>query len=115
MTALKRLAGAHGTREEELDQLLRDEVFVDLFKVVREAMRISQPSYSIKKVEAFYMDERDTAVTDGGDSVIDVRALARGRTTTTILEAIADYNRDDCLSRAAFAARADRPNTEDAR
>ena len=70
VTALKRLAGAHGTREEELDQLLRDEVFVDLYKVVKEGMLISQPSYSIKKVEAFYMDERDTAVTDGGDSVI---------------------------------------------
>jgi hypothetical protein len=27
-------AGAQGTREEELDQLLRDEVFVDLYKVV---------------------------------------------------------------------------------
>ena len=44
VTALKRIAGAHGTREEELDQLLRDEVFVDLYKVVREAMLISQPS-----------------------------------------------------------------------
>jgi hypothetical protein len=57
VTALKRLAGAHGTHEEELDQLLRDEVFVDLYKVVRESMLISQPSYSIKKVEAFYMEQ----------------------------------------------------------
>ena len=38
VTALKRIAGAHGTREEELDQLLRDEVFVDLYRVVREAL-----------------------------------------------------------------------------
>ena len=97
ITALKRLAASHGTCEEELDQLLRDQVFVDLFKVVREAVRISQPSYSIKKVEAFYMDERETAVTDGGDSVIMFeRWLEDG--DETILEAIADYNRDDCLS-----------------
>lgn len=97
VTALKRLAGAHGTREEELDQLLRDEVFVDLYKVVREAMLISQPSYSIKKVEAFYMGSRDTAVTDGGDSVIMFeRWLEEGG--ESILEEIAAYNRDDCLS-----------------
>jgi predicted RecB family nuclease len=97
VTALKRIAGAHGTREEELDQLLRDEVFVDLYKVVREAMLISQPSYSIKKVEAFYMDGRDTAVTDGGDSVIMFeRWLEEG--DEAILGEIADYNRDDCIS-----------------
>lgn len=97
VTALKRLAGAHGTREEELDQLLRDQVFVDLYKVVKEAMLISQPSYSIKKVEAFYMDERETAVTDGGDSVIMFeRWLEEG--DDAILDEIAAYNRDDCVS-----------------
>jgi predicted RecB family nuclease len=99
VTALKRLAGAHGTREEELDQLLRDQVFVDLFKVVREAVLISQPSYSIKKVEAFYMEERETSVTDGGDSVIEFeRWLEGGGKDETILVAIAEYNRDDCVS-----------------
>ena len=97
VTALKRLVGAHGTREEELDELLRGEVFVDLLKVVREALLISQPSYSIKKVEAFYMEQRDTAVTDGGDSVIEFeRWLEEG--DDGILAAIADYNRDDCVS-----------------
>ena len=97
VTALKRIAGAHGTREEELDQLLRDEVFVDLYKVVREAMLISQPSYSIKKVEAFYMDQRDTAVTDGGDSVVMFERWLE-EDDAKILEEIADYNRDDCIS-----------------
>jgi uncharacterized protein len=97
VTALKRLAGVHGTREEELDQLLRDQVFVDLYKVVKEAMLISQPSYSIKKVEAFYMEQRDTAVTDGGDSVVMFeRWLEEG--DGAILEEIAAYNRDDCVS-----------------
>ena len=40
--------------EAELDQLLREERFVDLYPVVRQSMRISKDSYSIKKVEAFY-------------------------------------------------------------
>jgi hypothetical protein len=97
VTALKRLAGAHGTREEELDQLLRDEVFVDLYKVVRESMLISQPSYSIKKVEAFYMEQRDTAVSDGGASIVMFEQwLEKGE--EAILDEIAAYNRDDCLS-----------------
>jgi uncharacterized protein len=97
ITALKRLAATHGTCEEELDQLLRDEVFVDLYKVVREAVRISQPSYSIKKVEAFYMQERETTVTDGGDSVIMFEQwLDSGE--QKILDDIAAYNEDDCAS-----------------
>jgi uncharacterized protein len=97
VTALKRLAGAHGTREEELDQLLRDEVFVDLYKVVRESMLISQPSYSIKKVEAFYMEQRDTAVSDGGASIVMFEQwLEQGE--QSILDDIAAYNHDDCLS-----------------
>ena len=101
MTALKRLAGQHGTREDEVDELLRDEVFVDLYKVVREAMRIGQPSYWLKKVEAFYMDQRDTAVTDGDDSVIEFeRWLDQGGRggDQTILDEIAAYNEDDCVS-----------------
>jgi predicted RecB family nuclease len=34
-TALQRLMGQHGTREDDLDDLLRGEVLVDLFRVVR--------------------------------------------------------------------------------
>ena len=49
-----RLTGRHGTREAEFDQLLRGERLVDLYAVVRQGIRISKPSYSIKKVEDFY-------------------------------------------------------------
>ena len=41
-TALQRLMGEHGTREDEVDDLLRGEVLVDLFRVVRQALRISR-------------------------------------------------------------------------
>src|SRR5262245_22403944 len=47
-TALKRLMGFHGTREEAVDRLLRERRLIDLYGVVRQSMRISQPSYSIK-------------------------------------------------------------------
>jgi predicted RecB family nuclease len=53
-TALKRLAMVHGTRETQLDDLLRRRKLVDLYKVVREGVRISEPRYSIKNLEVFY-------------------------------------------------------------
>jgi predicted RecB family nuclease len=97
-TALKRLMGQHGTRENEVDDLLRSQRLVDLYAVVRQAVRISQPSYSIKKVEAFYLDgQRETSVTDGADSIVEFeRYLESG--DRGVLEAIERYNEDDCVS-----------------
>ena len=51
---LKRLAGRHATREEELDQLLRGRVFVDLYRVVRQGLRVGVERYSIKNLEPLY-------------------------------------------------------------
>src|SRR5205085_9427418 len=44
-SALKRLAMMHGTRETQVDDLLRQGRLVDLHQVVREALRVSEPSY----------------------------------------------------------------------
>ena len=57
-TAIKRLAGRYGTREEEVDRLLRGEVFVDLHRAVRQGIRASLESYSIKRLEPLYDFER---------------------------------------------------------
>ena len=96
-TALRRLMGLHATREEEVDRLLRGKVLVDLYAVVRQALRVSQPNYSIKSIEAFYMDERATEVAEGGDSIIAFeRYLETGE--QSLLEAIERYNEDDCGS-----------------
>jgi uncharacterized protein len=65
-TALKRLACQHGTREAALDDMLRHGVLVDLYKVVRESLRISEPSYSIKYVEHFYRPARQGDVQNAG-------------------------------------------------
>src|SRR3954454_7658425 len=89
--------GLHATREDEVDHLLRNEVLVDLYAVVRQGLRISQPSYSIKKVEAFYMEARNTEVAEGGDSIIAFEEfLDTG--DRSLLEAIACYKYDDCGS-----------------
>jgi len=96
-TALKRLMGLHATREDEIDHLLRNEILVDLYAVVRQGLRISQPSYSIKKVEAFYMEQRDTEVAEGGDSIIAFEEFLETG-DRSLLEAIERYNDDDCRS-----------------
>jgi uncharacterized protein len=51
---IKRLAARHGTCIDEVDQLLRAKIFVDLYRVVRQSLRASVESYSIKKLEGFY-------------------------------------------------------------
>src|SRR3546814_6609176 len=70
-TALKRLAMLHGTREVEVDDLLRHHKLVDLYRVVREALRTSEPGYSIKNMEKFYLpDSRQGEVKTGGESIV---------------------------------------------
>ena len=53
-TAMKRLMGKYATRADELDDMLRAEVFVDLYSVVRKGLRAGVDSYSIKRLEPFY-------------------------------------------------------------
>ncbi|TDP74731.1 TM0106 family RecB-like putative nuclease [Roseateles toxinivorans] len=96
-SALKRLASFHATREVEVDNLLRRRALVDLYKVVREGIRISEPSYSIKYVEHFYRPARAGDVQNAGASIV---FYERWRETQDpqLLQDIEDYNRDDVVS-----------------
>src|SRR3954447_4273669 len=94
VTALKQLTGGYGVREAELDQLLREERFVDLYPVVRQSMRISKESYSIKKVEEFYGRSHEGAVASGLGSVLMYEQwLVDGEASK--LAAIESYNKED--------------------
>lgn len=102
-TALKRLMGRHGTREEEVDTLLRHGVFVDLYQIVRRGLRVGAESYSIKKIEALYMPPRAGDVTGAVESVVYYarwRQSGQGRDPegSAILRQIRDYNMADCVS-----------------
>lgn len=95
--AVKRLMQRHATRAEEVDVLLRGDVLVDLLNVVRQGVRASVESYSLKQIEKFYLPAREGPVTEAGFSVVEFeRWLKTGE--ASILQAIADYNRDDCVS-----------------
>ncbi|MBK9144991.1 MAG: TM0106 family RecB-like putative nuclease [Candidatus Melainabacteria bacterium] len=103
-TALRKLMGRYGTRERELDDLLRNEVLVDLLPIVRQSLRVGQPSYSIKYIERLYRPDRSgKEVSTAMDSVVFYkRWLDSGDSqdwqTSSILRDIRDYNKDDCDS-----------------
>ncbi|WP_066460788.1 TM0106 family RecB-like putative nuclease [Sanguibacter suarezii] len=106
VTALRRLVGRHGVGEEVLDDLLREGVLVDLYSTVRQSVRVSQPSYSIKKLEPLYMgdDLRNEALDNAADSITEyaracaLREAGDDSDSRAVLDLIADYNRYDCLS-----------------
>ncbi len=95
--ALKRLAGQFASRGDLLDKFLRNELFVDLFTVVRQGLFASQPGYSLKKMEAFYEFKRETVTLGGDDSIVMFEAWLESR-DDTLLADIERYNADDCRS-----------------
>jgi uncharacterized protein len=101
VTALKRLMSLHGTRESQVDDLLRRRKFVDLYRVVRETIRVSEPSYSIKSIETFYRGKREGEVTNAGASIVFYERWKEAR-DDAILEEIRRYNEDDCRSTEAL-------------
>jgi predicted RecB family nuclease len=96
-TALKKLMSLHGTREADVDNLLRAQKMVDLYKVVREGIRVSEPRYSIKNIEHFYLESRTGDVTNAGASIV---YYERWKETgdPQLLQDIEDYNYDDVRS-----------------
>jgi uncharacterized protein len=96
ITALRRLTCEYGTREEELDDLLRGEVFVDLYKVVSQGLRLSHERYGLKQVETFYF-ERKADLRAGDDSILLYEEYLE-KHDPAVLDAIAAYNEEDCLS-----------------
>jgi predicted RecB family nuclease len=95
--AIKRLMQRHGTRIDEVDRLLRGGILVDLYNVVRQGVRASVESYSIKKIEKFYLPAREGPVTEAGFSVVTYETWLRDGDARHLAD-LADYNRDDCVS-----------------
>ncbi len=97
IAALRRLTADHRTGEAAMDQLQRERRFVDLHKVVSGALIASERGYSIKDLEAFYMDKRAGEVATAGASVV-VYERWRHNSDPELLQQIEDYNRTDCIS-----------------
>ena len=102
-TAIKRMAGQHSTCVDEVDELLRGEVLVDMFRAVRQGLRASVESYSIKKLEPFYEYQRDVNLPDANLALHTFQTVlafgpGEGSTPEACVPAIEGYNRDDCVS-----------------
>lgn len=80
--------------------MLRAGLFVDLYAVVRHAIRASIESYSIKKLEPLYAFERTVGLPDASAVLAKVQAsLELGDFDGIGKEeqsAVTGYNRDDC-------------------
>jgi uncharacterized protein len=100
--AFKRLMGRYAACEPELDRLLRGRRFVDLYAIVRQAIRAGVEHYSIKDLEPFYEFRRAVALDEAGDKrrlvevALEMNDLAA--VTGDIRAAVEGYNRDDCRS-----------------
>jgi len=106
--ALRRLMGKYGICEQETDDLLRGEVFVDLYKIVRQAVAIGEPSYSLKYVEHLYRGRREGEVGTASESMVFYQRWliapdGDSPASSAILKQIRDYNEEDCRSTAELA------------
>jgi predicted RecB family nuclease len=100
-TAVKRLMSRHGTMVHEVDELLRRKVFVDLFGVARQGVRIGTESYSLKALEPVFGFRRDAELRGAPGSMRRWQGyLDNG--DTRLLDEIAAYNEDDCRSTLAL-------------
>lgn len=103
---LSAMAARYGIREAEVDTLLREGVFVDLYPLVLRTVRVGSRSYSIKKLEPLYMGEdvRTSDVQKGDDSIVQyvaarqLAAAGESSEADAVLADLADYNRYDCVS-----------------
>lgn len=103
-SALKRLMGRYATREDEVDRMLRAELFVDLLTATRQALWASVERYSIKDLEQFYGYTRDVALREANANRHTLELLLENGqpqdVTGEMHRIVEQYNRDDCISAA---------------
>ena len=78
-TTLKRLAMRHETRQEELDEILKNGLLVDLFKILKKSLRFSTSSLSLKKIEKVYGRSHKGDVATASDSIIQYEHIIKLR------------------------------------
>jgi predicted RecB family nuclease len=99
-TALRKLRLRYESRGDELDEFLRGGVFVDLYGVVRQGVRVGTESYSIKKLEPLYGFKRKVELEEATlcRNAIEIALQSGQMPTDDIIEKVRGYNEDDCVS-----------------
>jgi predicted RecB family nuclease len=104
--AVGALMGRFATREDEVDDLFRLGVFVDLYRVVRQGVQAGVESYSIKRLEPLCGYVRQVDLRAATASLIEFEAALEDGTAADDAgrqRVVAGYNEDDC--RATLALR----------
>jgi predicted RecB family nuclease len=104
--ALKRLMGRYATREGEIDRMLRGGLFVDLYAVVKQGIRASIESYTIKNLEVFCGYTRAVSLADVRPALASLQGALELGDLAQISEqdraVVETYNWDDCASACAL-------------
>jgi predicted RecB family nuclease len=98
--AIKRLVLRYATREEEVNRLLRGEVFIDLHSITKQSVRASVEQYSLKEMEKFCDYNRRVPLPEASQA----RHFLEHQLEMTQSPALTDdawgiverYNEDDC-------------------
>ena len=105
-SALKRLMGRYASRQEEIDRMLHGQLFVDLLQVVRQGIRASVESYSIKELEKFFGFNRGTPLKDASRALANIQTALEmadpEAVTQELKDTVTGYNKDDCFSAKAL-------------
>jgi predicted RecB family nuclease len=100
--ALKKLSCRHKTREEAVDQLLREHVLVDLYPIARHSLIASVEGYTLKQLEALHGFERASELRDAARAMQLfgwwLETKDESVSVAAVRECIETYNRDDCFS-----------------
>jgi uncharacterized protein len=105
-SAIKRLASRNALFEEEVDKILRAELFVDLFSVIKETLRASVESYSLKDMELFTDYRREANLRLASEArrkmsiALDFNVFSS--ISVTEYDLIELYNQDDCRATHAI-------------
>lgn len=105
--ALKRLADRYGIYQTAVAELLEGGYFVDLYKVVKSSIMVSQEGYSIKQLENYYSFQRvsDVKEAKGSMDAYDqyLTALTENPASAEVIKRqVIAYNQDDCASTLAL-------------
>lgn len=100
-TVLSDLSGRYASREDEVDDFLRQDVLCDLLPIVKQGLRAGVEEYSLKQLEQFHRFVRETDPWEAARSRR-IFERARGGSVTddlpTVLATVENYNREDCES-----------------
>jgi predicted RecB family nuclease len=112
-STLKQMAGRFASYTNELDDLLRDQRFVDLMTIVKQSVRVGARGYSIKNLEPLYDMVRDpqelresTLARRKFELILqlgDFESINQDKESfqelkRDILDKIEEYNKDDVIS-----------------